>query len=37
LPLEILTSSKEDKDIAEGYKLGANSYIVKPVDGCNTK
>lgn len=28
----ILTSSKEDRDLAEGYELGANSYIVKPVD-----
>jgi two-component system response regulator len=25
-------SSKEDKDLARGYELGANSYIVKPVD-----
>ena len=32
LPVIILTSSKEDQDIVEGYKLGANSYIVKPVD-----
>ena len=28
----ILTSSKEDRDIIEGYKQGANSYIVKPID-----
>ena len=28
----ILTSSKEQQDIAEGYDLGANSYIRKPVD-----
>ena len=28
----VLTSSKEDKDINEAYKFGANSYIVKPVD-----
>lgn len=32
LPVVILTSSKEHQDILEGYKLGANSYIVKPVD-----
>jgi two-component system, response regulator len=32
LPVVILTSSKEDKDLAAGYALGANSYVVKPVD-----
>ncbi len=32
LPIVILTSSREDRDIVEGYSLGANSYIVKPVD-----
>lgn len=32
IPVVILTSSKEDRDISEGYKLGANSYVVKPVD-----
>jgi two-component system, response regulator len=32
LPVVILTSSKEDKDLLEGYELGANSYVRKPVD-----
>ncbi len=32
IPVIILTSSKEDRDLAEAYKLGANSYVVKPVD-----
>jgi CheY-like chemotaxis protein len=32
LPIVILTSSNEDKDRFEGYELGANSYVRKPVD-----
>ncbi|MDA8099873.1 MAG: response regulator [Nitrospiraceae bacterium] len=32
LPVVILTSSREDEDLRNGYLLGANSYIRKPVD-----
>jgi two-component system, response regulator len=32
IPVVVLTSSREEQDIAECYKLGVNSYIVKPVD-----
>jgi CheY-like chemotaxis protein len=32
VPVVVLTSSREDRDVIEAYQLGANSYIVKPVD-----
>ena len=32
LPVVILTSSREEQDLVAGYDLGANAYVVKPVD-----
>lgn len=32
IPVVVVTSSREDPDVAEAYALGANSYVVKPVD-----
>jgi len=32
IPVIMLTSSNQERDLVESYKLGANSYVVKPVD-----
>lgn len=32
VPVVVMTSSQEEKDIAQSYDLGVNSYVVKPVD-----
>ena len=32
IPVVVITSSKEDRDLDEAYRLGANSYVVKPVE-----
>ena len=32
IPVAILTSSKEQRDIVDGYRLGVNAYVQKPVD-----
>jgi two-component system response regulator len=32
IPVVVMTSSQEDRDVIEAYQLGVNSYIVKPVD-----
>lgn len=32
IPVVLLTSSDEESDVAEGYNLGVNAYVVKPVD-----
>jgi CheY-like chemotaxis protein len=32
VPVVMLTSSREEKDLVESYNLGANAYVVKPVD-----
>ena len=35
IPVVMMTSSKEERDIVESHKLGVNSYVVKPVDFDN--
>jgi two-component system response regulator len=32
IPIVVITSSRQEPDIMEAYKMGANSYVVKPVD-----
>ena len=32
MPVVVLTSSREERDLVESYKLGVNAYVVKPVD-----
>src|SRR5512139_3829869 len=32
VPVVVLTSSREERDLVESYKLGVNAYVVKPVD-----
>ena len=34
-PVVVLTSSREEKDLIESYRLGVNAYVVKPVNFCD--
>jgi CheY-like chemotaxis protein len=34
IPVVILTSSAMEKDLIESYELGANAYVIKPIDYC---
>ena len=35
IPVVVLTSSRENADVAECYRMGVNSYVVKPVESCD--
>lgn len=37
IPVVVVTSSQEGSDLKEAYKLGVNSYIVKPIESANFK
>jgi DNA-binding response OmpR family regulator len=32
IPVVVMTSSREERDVIESYKLGVNSYVIKPMD-----